>query len=66
VLQQKLFRAALDQLAVIGEPVNRVARWIPTATTRPSRFTIGLPAKPKAAAVKSLASPPADASFLNS
>jgi hypothetical protein len=24
VVQQKLFRAALDELAVIGEPVNRV------------------------------------------
>jgi predicted nuclease of predicted toxin-antitoxin system len=24
VLQQKLFRAALDELAIIGEPVNRV------------------------------------------
>jgi len=24
VLQQKLFRAALDELAVIGEPINRV------------------------------------------
>jgi hypothetical protein len=24
VVQQKLFRAALDQLATIGEPVNRV------------------------------------------
>jgi hypothetical protein len=24
VVQQKLFRAALDEFAVIGEPVNRV------------------------------------------